>query len=321
LYPLTREIRCATGVSSHLNLSEQRWKRAAPLSHFVLNYSSMTAAETVQIRNFFDSQKGSFDTWDFVLGRALTDGVISSDGTLGGGTGTTLASPTNSFSSLDVGKDVVVEGAGPGGSLFMTTITAVAGDGSSATVASGGFIDGGTAAIRVGKLYRNMALEHDTLPMLERESTLYNFTLTARQTANPTFTLASPGSAYPNLAIGLKAQRPYTRVQRYAVLRNDNVFGPRYSWAWVGGGLSGFPGNALHGWQLDYPVLSDTDLATLESFFLSHFGRFQAFSFTDPDDGNTYSDVRFDSDSLEIHHEQIGVSSLSVKLLGTNEMH
>jgi hypothetical protein len=68
-------------------------------------------------------------------------------------------------------------------------------------------------------------------------------------------------------------------------------------------------------------VQCTTPLLTLENFFLGCWGRFQSFSFTDPDNAVTYSDVRFDSDSLEIHHESIGVSSLSVRLLETNEVH
>lgn len=309
-YPVLRTVEFLTGISQHLNFSEQRWKRRAPLTRLSLAYSSMTAAETAAIVTFFDSQKGSYDsTWDFVLGRALIDGVIS---------GTTLTSATNSFTALDVGKDVVIEGAGGGGSPYLSTILSQAG--SSATVADALSYTAGNP-IRVGRLYRNMALEQDTLPMTEREPKLYNFTLTARQTANRTFTLPTAGSSYPNLAIGLNAQLPYTRIERYAVLRNDNVFGPRYSWAWIGGGLAGFPGNALHGWQLDYAVLTDADLATLENFFMGCWGQFQSFSFTDPDNAVTYSDVRFDSDSLEIHHESIGVSSLLVRLVETNEVH
>ena len=133
--------------------------------------------------------------------------------------------------------------------------------------------------------------------------------------------LPTAGASYPNLAIGLNAQRPYTRAHRYSVLHNFNPFGPQFSWAWIGTGLTGFPANALHGWQLDYAVLSDADLATLENFFMSQWGRYGSFSFTDSGDGVTYSGVRFDSDSLEIHHEQIGVSSLSVRLVETNEVH
>lgn len=306
LYPVVRTVEFLTGLRIHMDFSEQRWKRRPPLTRFTLAYSSMTAGETADIRTFFDSQGGSYDsTWDFVLGRALVDGAIS---------GTALSARTDGFSILDLGKDVVIEGAGGGGGPYISKITGFAAG--AATVADALSYDAiGHNPIRVGRLYRNMALEHDTLPMTEQESMLYNFTLTARQTANRTFTIAAPGSSYPDIATGLKAQRPYTRIQRYAVLRNDNVYGPRYSWSWIDAGLTGFPAGALHGWQLDYAVLSDAQLAILENFFMGNWGRFGSFSFTDPDNGVTYSDVRFDSDSLEIHHEQSGVSSVSVRLV------
>lgn len=310
LYPVTREPQFLTGISQGLNFSEMRRKRRPPLTRLVLTYNSMTAAETAAIVTFFDAQRGSFDaTWDLVLGRALIDGVIS---------GTMLSSATNSFTALDVGKDVVIEGAGGGGSPYLSTIVSQAG--SSATVADSLSYTAGNP-IRVGRLYRNMALEQDTLPMVEREPRLYNFTLTAMQRANRTFTLPTAGASYPNLAIGLNAQRPYTRAHRYSVLHNYNQFGPQFSWAWIGAGLTGFPANALHGWQLDYAVLSDADLATLENFFMGQWGRYGSFDFVDPDNSTTYHGVRFDSDSLEIHHEQIGVSSLSVRLVETNEVH
>src|ERR1039458_9765454 len=97
-----------TGIRQGLNFSEMWRERRPPLTRVVLTYNSMTAAETAAIVTFFDSQRGSFDaTWDLVLGRALIDGVIS---------GTMLSSATNSFTALDVGKDVVIEGAGGGGS-------------------------------------------------------------------------------------------------------------------------------------------------------------------------------------------------------------
>jgi|ERR1017187_1222368 hypothetical protein len=74
----TRTPEFLTGISQGLNFSEMRRKRRPPLTRVVLTYNSMTAAETAAIVTFFDSQRGSFDaTWDFVLGRALLDGVIS----------------------------------------------------------------------------------------------------------------------------------------------------------------------------------------------------------------------------------------------------
>jgi hypothetical protein len=72
--------------------------------------------------------------------------------------------------------------------------------------------------------------------------TTYSFTLHARQTQNSGQTAGSAGGTFAHLASGAVAEFPYTQINRSAVLVSDNVdCGMRYSYAWYGGGLSGFP--------------------------------------------------------------------------------
>jgi hypothetical protein len=152
-----------------------------------------------------------------------------------------------------------------------------------------------------GITYAHLVFEDDTFTAREDAGTqtTYSFTLRARQTQNAGMTAGSVGAAFPTLANGLRAQLPYTQMRRFAVLLNDNpIAGTRYAWAWIS--LTGFPTGALRGWQLEYPVLSDADLATLETHFRNNWGRWGQFSFTDPDDASPHTKCRYDDDVLQI---------------------
>lgn len=168
--------------------------------------------------------------------------------------------------------------------------------------------------------YSNLTFEDDTFTALQTADypTAWSFTLRARQTQNAGQTAGSAGGSFPTLANSTTTQFPYARMDRFAVLLNDNPIGSRYSWKWYGGGLSGFPTGALHGWSLGYPVLSDADLVTLETFFRNQWGRWASFSFTDPDTAVTYTKCRFDMDAMEIKLNAIDQNSVTLAILETN---
>lgn len=147
----------------------------------------------------------------------------------------------------------------------------------------------------------------------------YSFTLRARQTKNPGQTAGSPGGAFPTLSSGLRAQLPYVQSRVFAVLVNDNPIGPRYTYTWYAGGLSGFPTRSLRGWELSYPVLTDADLSTIETHFRNQWGMWGGpWSFTDPDDGTAYANCRYADDALVITHQQKNISSLTLRIMETN---
>lgn len=54
--------------------------------------------------------------------------------------------------------------------------------------------------------------------------------------------------------------------------------------------------NALHSWDLEWPVLTAAEVATLRTFFDSMGGGWDAFTFTDPDTSTAYTKCRFDGD-------------------------
>jgi phage-related protein len=56
----------------------------------------------------------------------------------------------------------------------------------------------------------------------------------------------------------------------------------------------------LHQWAIRLSELDETEMAALEQFLETHQGSYSSFCFTDPWDGQTYSDCSFASDSMEL---------------------
>jgi hypothetical protein len=168
--------------------------------------------------------------------------------------------------------------------------------------------------------YIGMTFEDDTFTASQTwDSPIeYAFTLRARQTQNPGQTAGSSGGSYPTLANGTTTQFPYSRIDRFQVLLNDNPIGPRYSWTWFENGLTGFPTTGLRAWTLGYPLLSDADLITLETFYRSQWGCWGAFTFTDPDDHTVHSKCRFQDDVLQIVHNAPNQNALTLRIMETN---
>lgn len=242
LYPVTRRLEFSTDIALAANYTEKRSRLRPPLSRFVFPYTQIPASEMTGIRNFVESQKGSFDsTWSVTLGSTT---------------------------------------------------------------------------------YNDLALEDDVFEAIEQAGFphYYQFGLKARQTKNSAFTTGSSGGTFPTFGPGATTQLPYSQIRRYAVTKNVNPYcGLQYTWTWFGGGLTGFPTGALHGWQLSFPVLPDDDLATLETFYRNQWGRFGTFSFTEPDSPNTtYTKCRFESDVFEVVHQQKNVNAVTVRILETN---
>lgn len=69
LCPVTRSVTFSTDIAIAMNFTEQRSKMRPALTTFTLPYTRMSATDRTAMRNFFESQKGSFDsTWTFTLG-------------------------------------------------------------------------------------------------------------------------------------------------------------------------------------------------------------------------------------------------------------
>jgi hypothetical protein len=167
--------------------------------------------------------------------------------------------------------------------------------------------------------YANLTFEDDSFTAREDADTptLYSFTLRARQTKNPGQTASAAGAAFPTLANGLRAMLPYTQMHRFWVLRNENPTGMQFAYNWFDG-TGTRPSRSLLGWELAYPILTDADLGTIETHFRNQWGRWSAFSLTDPDNlANVYPKCRYDDDSLTIVNNGPDQNSLTLRILET----
>jgi len=85
-------------------------------------------------------------------------------------------------------------------------------------------------------------------------------------------------------------QRPYTRTLRFLTQKTDMESGLRYALP-----LMATP---LRAWDIEYSALTDAEMATLTNFFLARGGRFDTFTFVDPEDSVSYAKCRFGMDDL-----------------------
>ena len=56
----------------------------------------------------------------------------------------------------------------------------------------------------------------------------------------------------------------------------------------------------LRRWTIRLEALDETELASMEEFFRANQGRFGSFDFTDPWDGQTYSNCSIQKDDLQM---------------------
>ncbi len=132
--------------------------------------------------------------------------------------------------------------------------------------------------------YTHLAFEDDTFTVTEDAATpkLYGFTLRARQT------------------------------------QNTSPIGPQYVYNWQDGSGSR-PSGSLAGWELQYPILTDADLAIREGHFRNNWGKWGGpWSFTDDDNASVHPKCRYDSDSIAIVNNGPNQNSLTLRILETN---
>jgi len=301
-YGTQRSVRFSTSVAMAVNGSEQRARRRPPLTSLTLPYSHLLAADVTLLRNFWQSQKGGFDSsWGVVIGKVSTTGTVS---------GTSFTDPSGKFSASDVGADVVT----PDESTYVGKITAY-GSPTSVTVSPSG---GATGEIRWGYHVSNLTFDDDNFAVSESSPQVYDLSLKCHQTKNPGCTAGSPGGTFPVLSAGVRAQHPFTQTQRFQNLQSENkICGVQYSYAFVGGGLSGFATDAIPGWVISYPVLTDADLRTLENFVRCQYGAWSSFTFIEPKSETSFDHCRF-TDDFSVTHADYNRNSVSITIIQTN---
>jgi len=99
-------------------------------------------------------------------------------------------------------------------------------------------------------------------------------------------------ATFPPLKTGAVAQYPATKSVRF---QNQIV-------RFLDGNEQRYRDSAgpLHRWSIRLNQLDETELASLEAFFLSNQGSFASFTFIDPWDSASYPNCSAGSDQLEL---------------------
>jgi hypothetical protein len=94
---------------------------------------------------------------------------------------------------------------------------------------------------------------------------------------------------FPALKTGAYAQYPSDRTRQFSTS----------AYRFLDGSEQRFPGYAapLRRWTIRLDLLDESELSTLELFFVNQGGRAGTFSFTDPFDGSVCPSCSFDSDT------------------------
>ena len=109
--------------------------------------------------------------------------------------------------------------------------------------------------------------------------------------------------SYPTLT-GFTIQRPWAREKEYHNSHADMSHGWRYSF-----NLRATP---LMRFIIEYPSLSETDFATLRTFFIDRKGSYEEFDFTDPETLTLHSKCRFAQEEMEINHRGYNENAIRV---------
>jgi hypothetical protein len=177
-----------------------------------------------------------------------------------------------------------------------------------------------TISVTIGAItYTNMTLLSDVFSIKNGKPLQYDTQIDLRQVKNSGYTWSAPvAPSFPILSAGVRCQMPFIQTSRYLTMVNDQETGMRYSEAFYGGGFSKFPAAALKEWALEYPHLTDADVAILESFVNSVGGRFYSFAFIDPLDGSSHPKCRFGSDDFILRYSGPNDVALSLQIVETN---
>jgi hypothetical protein len=139
-------------------------------------------------------------------------------------------------------------------------------------------------ASQTDRPYQYMAFADDEFTHSEQKPKRYAVTLNAVQTVGETVTV-SPQPTFPLLATGAKWQLPSNSTLKFRTDRNDLEAGKRISYyAWP---------DPLRKWALEFPLITDAELADYVNHYLAQGGPVNEFSLADPDLGETHEHCRY----------------------------
>jgi hypothetical protein len=105
-------------------------------------------------------------------------------------------------------------------------------------------------------------------------------------------------ASFPTLSTGAVAQYPADRARQFSTL----------VCRFLDGSEQRFPnyGAPLVRWTIRLDLLTETELVTLETFFLSEQGEAGSFTFTDPWDGAVYPNCSFVFGTMAAEFREVG---------------
>lgn len=113
-------------------------------------------------------------------------------------------------------------------------------------------------------------------------------------------------TSFPRLRSGAIAQYPATKElrRRTQVLRFLDGSEQRHR----------IQGRPLRRWLLRLDWLTETELASVQQFFIDQGGQAGTFAFTDPWDGTVYPDCSLDQDQLVVQWLAVGRGAATVTI-------
>lgn len=155
-----------------------------------------------------------------------------------------------------------------------------------------------------GTSYTDCVFETDSMEFTEKDPKVFAAELKIRQTVKSGSYSTGVAAVYPTINGGVITQRPFGRSDNWRTGKNKLDSGPQYAWTYLSA--------PLYRWVLSYPVISMSEFVTLLNFFTSMRGRWQEFTFTDPQDASVHIHCRLDVDQIEAKMVDPGYVSTSL---------
>jgi hypothetical protein len=310
LYPFTRTIKFNTLVSVNQDGSQQRSILDNPRVLFDLPFTRLNPADKDSVKAFAASSVGQYATnLSLTLGN-VTYTNLSLDSDLYSGK---VRAATMWDSGLKL-TQTQAQNLRPTTTLTAAITTTTATSIQVASVAGfNGYITIGTETMLVTWTPDST---HFTVARGQLGTTAATHSNGATVSWGPAFSL---GQAYPALPNGTRTQIPWQQNQQYKTEVSQMDAGPKYTYAWYGGHLTNFPTEGLRQWVVGGDMLTDADVALLEAHFLANWGRFAAWTFTDPETGTTYSNSYYTTDEMVIEYIEPNVNRVSMSVEAYNQ--
>lgn len=160
------------------------------------------------------------------------------------------------------------------------------------------------------RTFTGMRFDQDEIRWTEDKPGRYSATLNARGN----YVMPATVSALPTLPSGAVTRLGWGKARAFQTNYTDMESGPRHALAIRGGGFANLPSTPARRWRLEFRSVSEAKAFEVADRFATVGGRYEGFTFTDPDSLIAYTDTHFTSDVLEVRFTGYGNAAASVDL-------